>query len=372
MAGLLSPADIVNRTAGLLHNPDVLLQLGLLAPRGGSGKAELDPHGLSAVKLSKPLSEVQIRRAINTKMAPQVTISPEQFYAQNKGSVMLPAVGDKSIGGQMITNVEGTPMGVQTYGGGSFMRTHSPFGSVWASDLPQSVKLANQIRAAQEGSATGKVFITHATMAPRAIDFSHHVSDTLLGMLPNAKISRAGQQAIKDRMAHGLTETTSGGSKRFTYPDFPGIFSPRLPEWLNKSGWRRKHFVKLMDSKQMQDVGVPSVAVARLAATDVGQLGVPHHASGMHIGEAFPGTITGGLLQHPSYPVQTPGRYEASFGTYIPRANMFPDWTAANAGRQNVGRAFEIGGVGRAQPITQQWLDQIMPVYQGLLSNPLQ
>lgn len=354
--GLLGPAQVLDITQGLLHSPDVLAQLGLLAPRGGYPTT----LGLSASHLPKPLSEYVVKRAPNVRLAPQATFTPEQFYQANKGSVMLPVTGDKTVAGQLVTSVEGKPMRVDVPGGGGYMRT--PSGGIWANEPTAAAALASQVAKAREKSDTGRVYVTHATMSPTSADFQHSVTNAFLGLLKDAPISRAGAAAVKERMEKGLVETVQGKSVRFSYPDFPGINSPKLKEWLDGGGRRRAHFIQMMDSKKMQEVGVPEVAAARLAVTDLSQLGVPPLSSGMHIAEAFPGLLSSG---HPSFSAGIPGRYEGSFGKYLPLQNMFPYWWLEHQSLKNPGRAFQQQGIGRAQPIDQRWLDQIMPTYLG-------
>lgn len=370
--GLLTPQQIItSETTGLLHHPDLLLQQllqqGLLMSGGrgrGPTKEQLDPYGISGVKLDRPWSEIPFTRVPSGTLIPRQVMTPHQFYEKHKGGVLLSTAGDKSAAGERLTSIGGNPVDQLLWGGGGFMRKGRE--GVWASELPRTTSLSNRISAAQREHDTENVLLTHATMGPRAIDFSQHPSTAMVQMLPYTKISRAGQKAVKDRMAAGITESTAGGgSKRYSYPDFPGIYSPKLPEWLAESGTRRKHFVKLMDSREMLEAGVPSPGYARLATSDIEQLALPWLSSGMEIARVQPGLRFDPQTRHPAYPVETPGKYEGSLGRYVPPQIMFQDWWRASQHKppQRAMRSLELGGA--SQAITQPWLDRLMRWWSG-------
>ena len=75
---------------------------------------------------------------------------------------MVPAPGDRSIAARRLTSVEGNPVNVHLQGGGDFMRTHSPEGSVWASDKGVISGLGRQVREAGQGG--NDVYMSHVTM----------------------------------------------------------------------------------------------------------------------------------------------------------------------------------------------------------------
>lgn len=348
--GLLTPHDILRQGMGLLHTPDVLMQ-GLLAGMRPVGGAVRHPIGGERV-LTKPLEEMQFTRVPEGVLAARKAISPEALL----GGTLIPGVGDRSAAALRLTDVGGRPVSTLLHGGGGYMRT--PEGGVWASELGPSTTLSKRIeRAAQNGP----VYLTHAVMNPRAIDFQHAVSDQILQVLPQSQISRAAKQAFKERMFEGVVD----GGKQIKFTDFPGIDSPKLRSWLDESGNNRKWFVKLMDQTRFEKQGFPNIPEMRLAATAKGQVDLPEFASGAEISRVLPGTMSG--TGHPSFPVGTPGQYVGGFGGYLPKELMFPDWYKANVGvSQNLRRSFQLGDV--SQPLNQQWLDRIMPLYEkGLL-----
>lgn len=323
-------------------------------------KEFLDPHGIYGIRPEdKPWDAYQYTLQQNREMAPRAALTPEDIFREFRGSMILPAIGDKSIGGHLVSNIEGMPVNVQTHGGADFMRTHSGHGTVWASELSPMQSLRRQVdEAAQK---TGKpVLLSHSTMAPKSIDFSHHVSDAVLDMLPQNTISATGAKEFDNLMrVTGFADSgTSGG--RAVFPDFPGINSPKLRKWLDGSGQRRKWFVKGMNKAQFRKEGFPDVGAARIATTDPGQLGVPRFATGRDISLVQPSLTKDPYLMHPSYPVQMHGQYLGGLKNYRPVQDVFQTWWDQAHKLDAPARAWELGGSGRGQIIDEQWLDRML------------
>jgi hypothetical protein len=243
------------------------------------------------------------------------------------------------------------------------MPAQSPRGVVWASEKGPLRRLENL--AAKLGESGKPVYFPYTAMGERAVDFSHHVSDTLVGMLPLAKISSANKSQfnVVMRGPHDLGEV----------PDWPGIGSSNLKQYLRDAPGRvRVKFAQVMDSRKFQDAGFPSVAEARFAVTDPRLLQQPTGASGLSISQLGVGQKA--ASQHTTYPEALAGQYRGGFGTSVPKEVMYPDvinyylQRGYEPYRHDYLMLHGLKGA-PAQPTNQRWVDTVSAALQarGLL-----
>lgn len=333
--------------------------VGMPRPRGSLGmagrpsKAENIAAGLyhpigAGNKLPKPPGEM------TSKMTPVAVPKPKTITPENLvGGKLVPAVGDRSRVGGLLTEVDGTPLAnpVLMEGGEGFMRTHAGEKSAWASDKPVISGLAKMT--AEAGKDGSPVYMVYSPMGQTAVDYSTMLTDALVQQLPNRKITKKAAKVFDDEV-------------RKLHPDFVGVNDPRLMDQLRNSGPMRLTFAKRMDLADMQKLGFPNVAATRLAITEPKLLDLPSHASGSSVALLDPTgrVITDPAKPHTTYRTQLGGEYIGGLDTPIPRDIMFPTWAQGRraAGKDPFGdrRAFEMNTPTRVQNADQQWLDGVM------------
>jgi hypothetical protein len=308
-------------------------------------------HGISQVKLPKPVSEMEAAYKAAKAPIAEKMVTP----AELQGGSLLPALGDRSLAGGKLVGVGGEKLDkpVSLEGGHGYMAAQSPRGVVWASEKGPLRRLENL--AAELGKSGKPVYFPYTAMGERAIDFSHHVSDTLVGMLPSARISDANKSEFNAAMRgpHDLGEVS----------DWPGIGSKDLRQYLRDAPGRvRTKFAQVMDSRKFQDAGFPSVAEARFAVTDPRLLHEATGSSGLSISELGLGQKASS--KHTTYPEALAGQYRGGFGTSVPKEVMYPDvinyylQRGYEPYRHNYLMLHGLKGA-PAQPTNQQWVDTV-------------
>ena len=297
----------------------------------------------------RPVEEMSATRVPTGSLQPFKSLDP----AALQGSVLTPAVGDRTAAGSILTHVNDLPLSrpVTLEGGPDFMRsaanTHD--GAVWASEKAAASKMANLGRTL---GADGKdVNLVYSAMGARSGDYSHMTADALLGQLGNAPITR-------DATA------TFNAAMRAQNPTWPGLKSPALRDTLMNDPAMRVKFVHEMALGQHQTAGFPDIASTRAAISEPALLGQPTGVSGYAISRLGPQSkmIEAPSVPHSTYSTQVQGgEYRGGLSTPIPREMMFPAFfeqrRAAGAPKLADDRAFTMGNV--SQDATQQWLDTI-------------
>lgn len=321
---------------------------GLYHPIGGGNKLPKPPDQMTATLTPAPIP------------TPAKTISPEALLH----SKLVPAVGDRSITGFNLLDVDGVPLTnpVRMEGGNEFMRTHSPDGTIWASDQGVVEALGKMTTdAAKDGSPVNLVY---SAMGPTAVDYSTMMSEALANQIPNLKITKKAARSFDEEI-------------RKIQPDFVGLNSPGLRDQLIKNGPLRLAFVKRMELDEFQKMGFPNVAAARKAITDPTLLDAPGGASGKSIGRLDPTgrVVTDPTSPHTTYNTQLGGNYLGGLEMSVPREIMFPDFFANRraAGIPTAGdrRSFEVNNYSRTQNANQQWLDGVMGYMEKIKSGGL-
>jgi hypothetical protein len=341
---LLTPEEAYRRTAGEVESRNVQKRMNMtpeerrasppwttedvpaeqqIVRMGGGNEPQLsirDPalwHGISKVKLPKPVSEM------SAVIEPSATAAKEKIIAPAKlqGSELVPLIGDRSAAGGNLVQVNGYPFAdpVALQGGHGFMANNAQTGAAWASGEGVATRLGNVVqRAAESGSPVHGVY---TAMGERSVDFSHHVSDTLAEMLNHAETTKTARKLFDSRMKNPGKSFPAVG-------DWPGLDSDKLRAYLqDASGLTRNKFAKMMDTAEFQAKGFPSVAEARFAVTDPRLLNEPLGASGLSIAKLNPKGKTFKLPegQHISYDANLAGKYIGGLPTSVPKEVMYPD-----------------------------------------------
>jgi hypothetical protein len=331
----------------------------------GGGLATRDPalfhtlpgggRGISSVKLQRPLADIpRSQMVLDPRPSPERLISPESL----QGSVLVPGMGDRSAAGYAITHVGDKPLTspVDLYGGHGFM-SQDP-SHIWASKQGAISGLGSNIRDIAE--QTGKpVQLTYTAMGPQSVDFSTFMSDALADQLKTSRISKEGAAAFDKRMRDGNVSFKP-------VPDFPGVRSANLQQWLREQPGRvRDTFAKHMDKSEFLSQGFPNVGETRHAIIDPRLMNTPLGGAGLSIARADP-TGAMGPSTHPTYSTGLKGTYTGGLGESIPFDVMFPDMAAYYASHPKYsGTRFDklattLAGDVKHQEANQQWLDNLM------------
>lgn len=315
-------------------------------------KAENEAAGLyhpigGGLKLDKPVTEMGATRAPVRDLPPRQVVSPEQLL----GGKIIPAVGDRTAAGSLLSQVDDTPLAspVLLEGGPDFMRTHLADKAAWASDKGVITRLSRHVQSL--GGNGDDVFMMYSPMGHTAGDYSTMMSDALLGQIPNTKLTKKSIKAFNNEI-------------RQIKPDFLGIDHPEVREQLLNDGPLRLALVDRMGLAEYQNMGFPNVASTRAAILEPDLMDVPLNASGFSIAKMDP---TGRVMSappnpHTTYNTQLGGEYIGGLDASVPREIMFRDFfdqrRMENAPTSGDNRAFMLSNI--AQNADQQWLDGVM------------
>lgn len=376
-------ADLANLATQGLGGPEAALAGGVGKLAAGAAKAiptligrraGYDPrlyHGLSAIKLSKPVSEMTFER-VGVPPSKEVQISPEQL----QGSVLLAALGDPTAEGGRLVSIGGRQLSrpVDLRGGHGFMSANDP--QVWASQQAQVKTLLDRARPHIEKGVP--VNLVYSAQGLRSSDFGTHVSDAIADLVGQGGLGRTAVADVNTRMREPFGKKTSrSGEVKYDFPAygsdvFPGVRSPNLFEALREgSGNMRTKLAQALDTRPAQEGGFPDMAEVRNAVTDQRLVNEPQGASGLSIARLDPRLLSEPST-HPAFPVGVLGQYLGGLGVSVPREAMFPDQVAAYLarpgvrGEQDLQRTFLMGTQPNFQPANQRWLENIMPIWEQL------
>jgi len=285
---------------------------------------------------------------------PPRVISPEDLMRYD---YLLNLVGDRTNVGE-ITRLYGEllNMPIRLDGGQGYMRGLGT--GAWASDPNVTKRLANAVRSADGRSVLG----TYMAMSGTGSDFANMTRDVALRNFNPGELRKRDIREFNKRFkaAKGFEKLTQ---------DFPGIESPELSAWLDKSGTRRAAFFDFLDRRGWVERGFPDVTAARYAIQDPQLRDLPagvEQYGGTSMALMDPaGTVrhvsdTG--MPHATYPTDMPGQYIGGLQQPVPRRLLFPEWyeerRLSGAAPAGDNRAFQMSQV--LQPINQKWLDDLM------------
>lgn len=272
-------------------------EYGDYVPKGGRERDPRKWHPISNTALSRPLAEMSAEHVLVGPRTERKFIKPEEL----EGKAIIPALADRTAGGSLLTKVNEmeleTPVKMQA--GESFMYGPAAEGkdkAAWASDPGIISALANKAKASAEKGLDP--YLAYVAMGSRSGDYSHHMTDTLLEMLKNSKVSK---DTIKDFDEQMRTNTAN---KWKAYKDWPGLTSPKIEDYLYGEGpaKARTKMAELMGQGQFQKAGMPDVGAARFAITAPELLHAEDYSAGRSIVKLDP---QGRRIKNPEVPHKT-------------------------------------------------------------------
>lgn len=314
-----------------------------------------------------PYSNYKIDPDLPSLLADQITVRPTSAYVPEKvispedlpsDAYLLNLVGDRTNVGE-LTRIGGRDLDqpIPLDGGMGYMRGQDT--GAWASDERVISALAKKTR-----SAEGKpVFGTYMAMSGTGSDFANMTREVAMRDFDPSDLLKKDIKDFDKRF-----KAAKAYEPRLR-ADFPGISSPKLDEWLDKSGTRRAAFFDFMDKAEWRNKGFPNVTEARFAIQDPKLRDLPAGVeqyggqSIARIDEAGMTRPTSGLLMpHGTYGTDLAGDYVGGFSTAVPRSILFPEFysqrRAMGVAPAGDNRAFQMKTV--LQPTNQEWLDGVM------------
>ena len=213
------------------------------------------------------------------------------------------------------------------------------------------------------------VFGVYTNMGGESNDYSTMVSDTIIAMMPNAKITKKSVKEFDDLMKDRIEN----------WPGLNGVQDnpekmKKLRDFLNRpeGGNDRKLFVKTMETGKWNSQGFPDVTSARAATSVQDMFGIgTGDATGRIIGQIDYNAPTTRVTDHNTYPVSIPRvpntpLYRASTqgGAFvdIPRDLILPDYLKARrlANKPEVSDTRAITMSVPSQDLTPKTIDDIM------------
>lgn len=299
-------------------------------------------------KLPIPISQMSVEREPVRGLLDPITANPESMY----GGAIIPLTGDRSIAGQNLLGIGGRRFETPVYleGGYDFMRTHSPEGTVWASEAGRSRAIQNRIDKAAQNFG-GNVFGVYSAMGPESMNFNVMMADSLLEQMKVGKLTKKSINEFDKEV-------------RKIRPEWKGVMSPEARQQLDANGALRQAFVDRMQLDKFQNAGFPNIAYTRYAITDPRLLDEPMYSSGLAISKMAPGAelVTNPVTPHKTYNTQLRGEYVGGLNQSVPMSVMYPSWfkerRAMGAPVSGDVRSFDL-----AKPIqqtNQEWLDGLM------------
>jgi hypothetical protein len=313
-------------------------------------------HGISGITLrDTPQALSLLNRHVPTKEIVERSIQPHDLPV---GSWLTPLVGDRSRSGELLTHVGEKQLRdpVSMQGGFQFLPEWAHENIAWGSDRSPTSAIANRVKGFQREAPD--VFGVYTSMTPKAVDASHHMSDTL-------------SQMLLEHKAGGISTTAAekfDAAMRGVKPDFPGVGSEELQTYLrNQPMAFRDFFAKTMGSRSALEAGFPDVAQARIAVTHPRLLDTPIYSGGQSIarltGDLTHGAPGVGPAPHFTYRSKLHGQYEGGFDAPIPKELLWRDFVP-KVGERNpsaVGKIWLTGLKGEqfGQRVDRQWQDAV-------------
>jgi hypothetical protein len=314
------------------------------------------PIGLGK-KLEKPYDQMTFQTQSIKNLPQRNSISLENL----KDQYIVPAVGDRTAAGKLLTEVEGIKFNnpVMLEGGPDFMLTHGskpgPDSTIWASGQPIVSALRNRaVQAEQQGGMANLVYVP---MGYDSLNFSTMPVDAALEMIRSGKITKKAKKEFDSAV-------------RALRPEFKGIDSPDVVEQLHQTGALRHAFLDRMQLDDFQKAGFPHLSSIRKAIMEPALADVPLYHAGYSVGQidtALP-INKAPVAPHKTYDTQLHGHVVGGMDAPIPHTMLWRDFFANRRARgapESGDRiAFE-----RSKPlqrVDQQLLDEVMPYVEAL------
>ena len=322
--------------------------------REAAKDAKDDPGYLNLTKVRVPLDEMSASYKPTEKLAKTAVTDPQKMV----GGTMVALPGDRTAAGKMLTAVNEQPLEspVLLQGGRDFARTKAAqdANAGWASEKA----VLSSVRKSVLDADGNPVFGVYSAMGGKSADFSHHVADTIIELLPGSKITKKNIKKFDVEM-------------RKTDKNWPGIESEQLKTYLYQPGKGnvRKLMADTMEKGAYRDAGFPDLPSIRSAvAADDLRYGINDPTAGANpTGSTIlrlnpEGVVAEGSPEiHKTYPSIIKADEVGGFDVPVPRRMVFPSFyeNRRAQGIPELGdrRSFEISSV--KEPVTQELADNL-------------
>jgi hypothetical protein len=293
-------------------------------------KEQLDPLGYQKTKMRRPFSEVDVQQSDLGENLARKPMSWENM----EGNVILPFYGDRTSRGLLVEGVNDYKFDAPVYTEGGVDFKVGPAAqkdrAIWASNQNIITRLSKEADKAQNDFGGRDILGVTGSMAPDANDFATFTGEAAAELVKGSKITKK-------------TAKEFDATMKALDPTFVGLLSPDLRDWVkNTSSPNRKSFIRLMDSRPMQDAGLPSPAEVRKSVTDPTQYKLPAGMFGLGVSRIDTGaplrfnTPKGDKpaanVPHSTYNTQITGDYLGSLPP-VPQRLIFKDVYDAIGGK---------------------------------------
>lgn len=292
-------------------------------------------------------------------------VDPESLV----GRVGVPVMGDRSIAGASIMDIEGVPLsrGLQLEGGPNYGLANEGENLAWASMKNAANTKQNQITRAAEETGRDPVGI-YTAMGNDAMDFNTMTAEAMILQLPALGLPKKAIQTFNSRM-------------RKQMPGFAGIDTQKgygqimgtIPV-VGKDGKAvtpsnvRKSVVGEMKKKEWENQGFPVYDDVIRHITEPELREAKRGDSGFSMFDGAPGEDLVEGSRHRTYNRGIPGSYAGGMEESVPIDVMFPKLYGATKGNLNKAgsplsapeRTGSVQMGGGYEVFDQQWLDGIM------------
>ena len=276
-------------------------------------KQELDPVGLYENRPDTYVDEIPVesREVKDLDISPRKDISIEDL----QGKTIIGTQGDRTDIGREITGIRGRAFDepVQLHGGRGFMR-QPPY--LWASDQKYIGDIAKTAQEVREKTGEDPL-LGYISMAGQSGDYSTDMSDTVMELVKNAKIS------TKD-----AKEFDSWVIKNVDH-NWRGILDPTTKDYLknNISGSKRRMLWQQLNRNYWTQKGFPNMGDARVAITDPKLLMSPSmEMSTFGKLDSSGKILTSPQQYHPSYASVVEGVYKGDLPEPLPAQILIRDF----------------------------------------------
>lgn len=241
------------------------------------------------------------------------------------GQTFIPVFADRTSTGEIISGIGDMPLAydIITDGGVNFMRRKDTSG-IFASEPSAVTRIRGRVNELNEQGINPLGI--YMSMGGDGLDFSTMALDTVISAMPAAKVLK---KDIKDFDNDIRTkEITEAGKKRKIDPNWPGINSPNIREYmLGMNGTTRALVMKELAKGKRQQQGFPDIGRIRRALTDDELLFTPNAFGGKGIFEFAPGApeVQQYGFRHPTYAEQFSGDYVGGLPIDVPKSILFRD-----------------------------------------------
>lgn len=259
-------------------------------------------------RIEKRTGERPKVEAMEVELTPRATReAPVLSVFDLEGKPFITSMSDLSAAGDDITAINDVvlPEPVSRRGGQDYMFDNP--GSVWAADLGSAGRHLDLARRLKTETGQDPLYLPWA-MGPTAIDFAHMPRELMLQYAAANMGKRGAQRLAKD--------------VRGVVPEFKSVGDPSSMEAFREaSGSQRAALNRLLD--QQRDAGGLGMGAARLATTDLEQIGVPL-TSLRNVGVIDPSARLAPST-HPSYRTSVPGEGVGRLQEPIGALELLPD-----------------------------------------------